>query len=88
MGLFVLYSANQPSVRADQIVHRLTMATLDFDVFAGTKRLVFDFLKKAIASGAAHFNPMDVVSASPLKQSRVERHGRFGVKAYDCRCRL
>jgi len=64
------------------------MATLDLDVFAWTERLIFDFLKKATAPGAAHFNPMDVVSASALKQSRVEGHGRFDVKAYDCRCRL
>ena len=65
------------------------MATLDLDVFAWTERLIFDFLKKATAPGAAHFNPMDViVSASALKQSRIKGHGRFDMKTYDCCCRL
>jgi len=64
------------------------MAALDLDVFAWTERLIFDFLKKATASGAADFNPMDVVSASALKQSRIEGHGRFDMKTYDSSCRL
>jgi hypothetical protein len=52
-------TVDERSVRSDEIVHCLTTAALDFDVFAWSDRMLFDLLEQAAAAAAAYLDPLN-----------------------------
>jgi hypothetical protein len=69
------------SVRANEIVHRLTVPALDLEPLPGTECVLLDLLKQASAPRAAHLDPADLRGRMPFRLLAGEwMHGNLACR--------